>query len=125
VQALDAWAITTGSQEIVIAVVDSGVKLDHPEFAGRLAPGYDFINGDDQPDDDQGHGTHVAGVIAAALDNGQGMAGMCPNCRIMPVKVLDENNIGSWSSLAQGVLFAADHGARVINLSLGANVSSE
>ncbi|MCC6457590.1 MAG: S8 family serine peptidase [Caldilineaceae bacterium] len=125
VQAQDAWTITTGAQEIIIAVVDSGVKLDHPEFAGRLVGGYDFINGDDQPDDDQGHGTHVAGVIAAGLNNGQGVAGICPNCRIMPVKVLDENNIGSWSSLAQGILFAVDQGARVINLSLGANVPSE
>jgi thermitase len=125
VQASEAWEITTGAQEIIIAVVDSGVKLDHPEFAGRLVGGYDFINEDDQPDDDQGHGTHVAGVIAAALNNGQGVAGICPNCRIMPVKVLNENNIGSWSSLAQGILFAVDRGARVINLSLGANAPSE
>jgi thermitase len=125
VTAIDAWSVITGSQEIIIAVIDSGIKLDHPEFAGRLVAGYDFVNDDDQPDDDMGHGTHVAGVIAAALDNGQGVAGVCPNCRLMPVKVLNENNVGSWSQLAQGILFAVDNGARVINLSLGASVPSE
>ena len=125
VHAVDAWNVITGSQEIIIAVVDSGIKLDHPEFVGRLTAGYDFVNGDDQANDDVGHGTHVAGIIAAALDNGQGVAGVCPNCRLMPVKVLNANNIGSWSSLAQGILFAADNGARVINLSLGASVSSD
>ena len=125
VDALEAWDVITGSQEIVIAVVDSGIKLDHPEFAGRLVAGYDFVNHDDQPDDDMGHGTHVAGIIAAALDNGQGVAGVCPNCRLMPVKVLNQSNIGSWSQLAQGILFAVDNGARVINLSLGATIPSE
>ena len=125
VHALEAWDVITGSQEIVIAVVDSGIKLDHPEFAGRLVAGYDFVNDDDQADDDMGHGTHVAGLIAAGLDNGQGVAGVCPNCRLMPVKVLNKNNVGSWSQLAQGVLFAVDNGARVINMSLGASISSQ
>jgi subtilisin family serine protease len=101
------------------------VKLDHPEFAGRVVAGYDFVNDDDQPDDDMGHGTHVAGIIAAALDNGQGVAGVCPNCRLMPVKVLNENNVGTWSQLTQGILFAVDNGARVINMSLGATIPSE
>jgi subtilisin family serine protease len=125
VKAVDAWNVITGSQQIVIAVIDTGVKLDHPEFAGRLVAGYDFVNDDELADDDMGHGTHVAGIIAAALNNGQGVAGVCPNCRLMPVKVLDENNIGSWSQLAQGILFAVDNGARVLNLSLGATISSE
>lgn len=125
VQALDAWDVITGSPEIVIAVVDSGIKLDHPEFVGRLAPGYDFIDNDDQPNDESGHGTHVAGVIAAGLDNKQGLAGVCPNCRLMPVRVLNDRNLGSWSQLAKGILFAVDNGARVINLSLGSSISSE
>lgn len=125
VHAMDAWTVITGSQEIVIAVVDTGIKLDHPEFAGRLVPGYDFVNHDEQADDDMGHGTHVAGVIAAALDNGQGIAGVCPNCRLMPVKVLNENNLGSWSQVAKGILFAVDNGARVINMSLGAKIASK
>lgn len=125
VSAMDAWSVITGSPEIVIAVIDSGVKLDHPEFAGRLTPGYDFVNNDEFADDDMGHGTHVAGIIAAALDNGQGVAGVCPNCRLMPVKVLNENNMGTWSQLAKGILYAVDNGAQVLNLSLGAEVSSE
>jgi thermitase len=115
----------TGSQQIIIAVVDSGIKLNHPEFKGRLVAGYDFSNKDAVPDDDSGHGTHVAGIVAAALDNGEGVAGVCPNCALMPVKVLNENNLGSWSQLARGILFAVDNGARVLNLSLGASTSSE
>ena len=109
----------------MVAVVDSGIKLDHPEFAGRLTAGYDFVNDDDAPDDDAGHGTHVAGIIAAGMDNGVGSTGVCPRCLLMPVKVLGANNLGTWSNLAQGVLYAADHGADVINLSLGGTVSSQ
>jgi len=124
IDALSAWDVVTGSQEIIIAVIDSGVKLDHPEFVGRLVPGYDYINRDSEADDDSGHGTHVAGILAAGLDNGEGVAGVCPNCRLMPVKVLNEDNLGSWSQLAQGILFAVDHGARIINLSLGASTPS-
>lgn len=124
IQAADAWQITTGSEQIVIAVIDSGVRLDHPEFAARLTPGYDFVNDDDTPDDDSGHGTHVAGLIGAALDNGQGLAGVCPGCRIMPVKVLNAGNTGIWSDLAQGIVFATDNGARILNLSLGSFSSS-
>ena len=125
VEALQAWDIVTGSHEIVIAVIDSGILLAHPEFDQRLVDGYDFVNDDSMPDDDSGHGTHVAGIIAAALDNGEGVAGVCPQCLLMPVKVLNANNLGSWSQLAQGILFAVDNGARVLNLSLGANVPSE
>ncbi len=120
VQAPAAWSIITGTQNIVIAVVDSGVNLDHPEFVGRLVEGYDFVERDHFPDDATGHGTHVTGVIAAGMDNGLGLTGVCPNCVIMPVRVLNAFNLGSWSSLAQGILYATDHGARVINLSLGA-----
>lgn len=125
VQAPAAWDVTFGSHEVVIAVVDSGVKLDHPAFAGRLVPGYDFVNQDAWADDDNGHGTHVAGIIAAAAGDGQGMAGLCPNCRIMPVKVLNQYNLGTWSYLAQGILFAADNGAQIINLSLGSTIPSQ
>lgn len=125
VQALSAWNIMTGTPEIIIAVVDSGIRLDHPEFSGRLVAGYDFIDDDEQPNDESGHGTHVAGVIAAELNNGQGLAGICPNCRLMPVRVLSDQNLGSWSQLAEGILFAVDNGAQIINLSLGSSISSE
>lgn len=125
IDVFEAWETTRGSNTVVIAVVDSGVKLNHPAFAGRLTAGYDFVNEDDQPDDDAGHGTHTAGIIAAAIDDGAGMAGVCPNCRIMPVKVLNAANVGSWSSLARGIIYATDQGAHVINLSVGAPTPSQ
>jgi thermitase len=124
VHAPAAWEITTGSPDVVVAVVDTGVKLDHPEFAGRVVAGYDFVNEDDRPDDDAGHGTHVAGIIGAGIDDGLGIAGVCPRCRIMPIKVLNARSIGAWSDLAQGILYAVDHGAQIVNLSLGATQSS-
>ena len=127
VQTLDAWDIVTGSQQIIIAVVDSGINEAHPEFAGRLVPGYNFTDAEHPNDltDMSGHGTHVAGILAAALDNKQGVAGVCPNCRLMPIKVLNKSNIGSWSQLAQGITYAVDNGAQILNLSLGTPVASE
>jgi len=121
----EAWDYTKGDAAIVIAVVDTGLNLNHPEFSARIVPGYDFINNDDEPMDDNGHGTHTSGIIGAAAGNGIGSAGICPQCRIMPVKVLNQNNAGTWSSVAKGILYATDNGARVINLSLGAAVSSQ
>ncbi|HXF64859.1 MAG TPA: S8 family serine peptidase [Caldilineaceae bacterium] len=125
IQAQAAWELTTGSAEVLIAVVDSGIALTHPEFAGRLVQGYDFVNEDDFPEDETGHGTHVAGIIAAGMDNGQGVAGVCAGCRLLPVKVLNSANQGAWSDLAQGILYAADNGARIINLSLGSPTPSQ
>ncbi len=125
IQASAAWDITKGNPDVIIAVLDSGIALNHPEFAGRIVPGYDFVNSDADPSDDSGHGTHAAGIIAAAIDDHAGVAGVCPHCRIMPVKVLDKSNIGSWATVTQGVLFAVDHGARVISLSLGSTASSQ
>ncbi len=115
-----AWNYTMGSPEVIIAVVDSGVTLNHPDLIGRIhSGGYDFVNKDNDPSDDQGHGTHVAGIIAATANNGIGSAGICPGCTILPVKVLDHNNSGSWFNVASGIVYAVDNGARVINLSLG------
>ncbi|GIV78648.1 MAG: hypothetical protein KatS3mg050_3042 [Litorilinea sp.] len=125
IHALEGWEITTGSPEVVIAILDTGLNLQHPEFAGRIVPGYDFVNDDPDPTDDHGHGTHAAGLIAAAIDNGIGLAGVCPNCRLMPIKVLNGQNSGTWFNVARGILFAVDHGARVINLSLGSSVPSQ
>jgi type VII secretion-associated serine protease mycosin len=118
-----AWRVTKGNPKIVIAVIDSGINPNHPEFSGRLVEGYDFINGDPDPTDDHGHGTHVAGIAAAGL-NGLGTVGSCPQCKIMAIKVLNQRNGGTWSSVSKGILYAVDHGARVINLSLGATISS-
>ncbi|MEZ4707609.1 MAG: S8 family peptidase [Caldilineaceae bacterium] len=124
VEALAAWEIITGTQEVIIAILDTGINPEHPEFEGRIIMGYDYINDDADPTDDHGHGSHVSGIAAAALNNGQGAAGICPNCSILAVKVLNENNAGTWGSAAQGIIYAVDNGARVINLSLGANVPS-
>ncbi len=118
-----AWNLTTGDAGVTIAILDTGVDLHHPEFQGRLVPGYsDFGNG--SPDDDQGHGTHVAGIVAAAGNNGIGVAGMAWQARIMPIKVLDADGRGSHAGIARGMDWAVDHGARIINLSLGGTASS-
>ncbi len=124
VEAPHAWDLSIGSTDAIIAILDSGINRAHPEFANRVLGGYDFINDDDDPDDDHGHGTHVAGIAAAAINNEQGSAGICPQCMILPVKVLDSGNKGTWGSVAAGIYYAVDQGARVINLSLGATVSS-
>jgi len=124
IEALPAWDISSGSGDIVLAILDTGIDPGHVEFADRIVAGYDFINDDDAPDDDHGHGTHVAGIAAAAADNGYGSAGVCPRCKLMPIKVLGSNNSGTWGAVAAGIYFAVDNGARVINLSLAGVASS-
>ena len=125
INAATAWDYTTGAGDVIVAVVDSGVSLNHPEFAGRLLPGYDFVNNDNDPSDDQGHGTHVAGIVAAAMNNDQGTTGIAPNVLILPVKVLDVNNLGYWANIAAGITYAVDNDAQVINLSLGGATTSQ
>ena len=127
IRAPRAWDIVTGTNSTIIAIVDSGIDLDHPDLscAGKLTAGYDFVNGDDDPDDDLGHGTHVAGIAGACTDNNLGVAGMSWGARLMPVKVLDHSGSGSYSHLAAGIIYAADHGAQVINLSLGGVFDSQ
>lgn len=115
----EAWSRTTGDAATVVAVVDSGIDPSHPDLAGQLAPGYDFVNGDADPGDDNGHGTAVAGIVAAAGDNHIGVAGYCWRCRVMPLKVLDANGGGFASDVSRAVVWATDQGARVINASLG------
>jgi uncharacterized protein with LGFP repeats len=117
VNAPQAWSVTTGSSTVVVAVLDTGVT-SHPDLAGKLTAGYDFINGDSSPVDDNGHGTLAAGVVGALSDNGIGVASLCWQCKIMPVKVLDAVGSGSYSELADGIVWAADRGAKVISMSL-------
>ena len=130
VRADQAWSTSTG-KGAVIAVVDSGVDLAHPDLKRQLVRGATFVDGcfpscgngdwkgpDGEPDGDE-HGTHVAGIAAAATGNGVGMAGVAPDARVMPVKVLEEGS-GSFVDIANGIRWAADNGADVVNMSLGA-----
>ncbi|GAB1644000.1 S8 family serine peptidase [Krasilnikovia sp. MM14-A1259] len=113
-----AWDTTTGAAGTLVAVVDTGVA-PVGDIAGATEPGWDFVNDDADPADDNGHGTAVASVIAARGNNASGIAGVCWQCRIMPVKVLDQWGEGLDDRVADGIVYAADHGAKVINLSLG------
>ena len=121
IHAPEAWSVTRG-RGAVIAIVDSGVDLTHPELRRKLIvlPGADQVDKDgrDGPEDEVGHGTYTAGIAAAITNNGIGIAGTAPEARIMPVRVLDETNSGTVDEIAAGIRFAADHGADVINLSL-------
>jgi len=113
------WKLAEQGEEVIVAVVDTGVDLDHPDLKNKLVEGYNVYTEGSDADDDVGHGTHVAGIIAAEINNYEGIAGMAPHTRIMPVKVLDSTGAGSTYAVAQGIIWAADHGAKVINLSLG------
>jgi subtilisin family serine protease len=118
VRAPIAWGMSTGDRSVIIAIVDTGVDADQPDLAGRVMRGHDFHNNDSRANDDNGHGTAVAGVAAAAGNNRVGIAGMCWKCRILPVKVLNANGSGSHSNIAAGIIWAVGQGADVINLSL-------
>jgi subtilisin family serine protease len=117
-----AWDLSTGSSQVVVAILDTGVDPAQPDLSGKLVAGYDYVNNDEDPSDDNGHGTAVAGIIGANTDNGIGVAGYCWACRLMPVKVLGADGTGFASGLAQGIVWATDHGARVINASLGSPI---
>jgi subtilisin family serine protease len=117
--ARQAWDLTTGSPKVVVAVIDTGIDASQPDLHAKLVGGYDFVNDDPDPADDNGHGTAVAGVAAAGSDNRLGVASYCWQCVLMPVKVLDADGVGYDSDVAQGIVWATDRGARVLNLSLG------
>jgi serine protease len=122
-----AWDITTGDPDVIIAVLDTGVAYEDfkgfeqaPDLANTLfVPGYDYVNNDGHPNDDDGHGTHVTGTIAQSTNNSLGVAGIAFDCSIMPVKVLNRRGEAPYTTIADGVYFAASNGAHIINLSLG------
>jgi subtilisin family serine protease len=115
----EVWGRDVRGDGVVIAVVDTGVDLDHPDLVDRLVPGIDVVDGDSVPQDTNGHGTHVAGIAAATADNGVGIAGTAPLARIMPVRVLGTDGTGSDEGIARGIDWAVANGADVVNLSLG------
>lgn len=119
IRTVEGWNISTGSEKVLIAVIDSGVDLDHPDLAHRLTEGYNAVDKDSPPNDDNGHGTHVAGIIASETNNREGVAGITWHNKIIPVKVIGTEGYGTSFDVADGVRWAADHGADIINMSLG------
>lgn len=123
-KANSAWDIARGSRNQEIAVLDTGVDYNHPELSSKTIRGYDFVDRDYTPMDQNGHGTHVAGIAAAETNNGIGIAGMAPNTNVLAVRVLDANGSGTLANIANGIIYAADNGAEVINLSLGCDCNT-
>lgn len=140
------WDLGKGDSSIIVAVLDGGSKLDHPEFSGRIwqnkqetingidddnngfvddVQGWDFTNNDNDPSDDFGHGTNVSGIIGANPDNGIGYAGVDWKCKLMICKILDNKNHGSYVWFANSIYYAVDNGARVINMSVGGSGISQ
>jgi thermitase len=123
IQAPQAWDVTIGSASIDIAILDTGVDLDHPDLANKIIGNIDF-SGSATADDVYGHGTHVAGIAAAVTNNGIGVAGLGYSATIMNVKVLGDTGSGAYSWIASGIIWAADNGAEVISMSLGGSAAS-
>ncbi len=124
IKAPEAWSITAGQTNTIVALLDSGVNQAHPDLAGRVLPGYNFVANSSDTSDDFGHGTAVAGVVVAAGNNTNGVAGVSYGCMILPVKVVDATGFATYSAIAQGIHFAVDNGARAINLSIVGSLAS-
>jgi serine protease len=131
IHAPEAWKMSTG-KGVIVGVIDTGVAYENkrgillPDLAQtEFVPGYDFIHDDTVPADDHGHGSHCAGTIAQSTNNGRGCAGVAPGARIMPLKVLSSHGSGTASDIAAAIRFAADHGCKVMNLSLGGGGRSQ
>lgn len=121
IEAPSAWDIGTGSNSVKVAVIDTGVDLNHPDLQGNLITGRNFINTSSSPQDDHGHGTHVAGTAGAVGNNSVGVTGVSWAVQIMPLKVLSSSGTGSETAIAEALRYAADNGVRVVNMSLVMN----
>ena len=124
ISAPQAWDLCTGSSGVVIAVLDTGICLTHPDFQGKILPGYNYVSSNTNVADDNGHGTWVAGTATADSNNGTGVASVAWGTKILPVKVADSTGYAYYSSIASGINYAVAHGARVINISIAGTTSS-
>ncbi|PVV85116.1 S8 family serine peptidase [Dehalogenimonas alkenigignens] len=123
VNASQAWSVTTGSGAVVIAILDTGIDMNHPDLAGKIKGSINFSTSATESDV-KGHGTHVAGIAAAITNNSLGVAGLGYNASLLNVKVLGDDGYGSYSGMAKGIIWAADNGASVINMSLSGTSAS-
>ena len=123
IQAPEAWNQSDG-RDVIVAIVDSGIDLNHPDLRDRLVPGQNFWEDNAEPTDRCGHGTHVAGIVAASAYNGEGVTGIAHGAKLMPVKVMADECYGTYSRMIAGILYAADAGARVIVITSGAYIDS-
>ena len=125
IKALEAWEETKGDEQVIIAVIDTGIDFDHPDLANTdevekiSSNGYDFVNDDNDPSDDHGHGTFVSGLAAAKTNNSEGIAGVSWDCQILPLKAIGSDGTGDEFSLIDAIKYAVDSGADVISMSLG------
>ena len=120
IRALEAWEETRGNEDVVIAVIDTGIDFDHPDLMDKaISRGYDFVNDDNEAADDHGHGTFVSGLAAAKTNNKEGIAGVSWDSKILPLKAVDSDGSGYVSWLVEAIRYAADNGAGVISMSLG------
>jgi subtilisin family serine protease len=117
INAPGAWDITTGNSGVIVAVIDSGIALNHPDLIANIGPGFNFITNTNVPTDDNGHGTHVSGVVGAVGNNGIGVAGVMWNVKLMPLKFLDANGEGFITDEISAIEFAITHGAKIMNAS--------
>jgi serine protease len=118
----DAAHSTATGAGAIVAVIDTGVLATHPDLGGRLLPGHDFVDNDATPQDGNGHGTHVSGIVAANEGNGVGIAGVAPGAAVLPLRALGDDGSGDTANVAKAIDYAVAHGAQVINLSLGSDV---
>jgi len=117
IAAPSAWSTTTGSSNLIVAILDTGVDASHPDLAGNLVAGWNVFDKNTDTTDVHGHGTNVAGTVGARTNNALGVASMCWNCKLMPIRISDASGYATYSDTASGLTWAADHGAKVANIS--------